>query len=118
VAIEPFEQRLSRVRHRFASTLEGKINDVFLELPLLTSENDILAIEVIYSRIHGICGVGPSVGFVQTGRVAREAESVLLEAYHTHRSLTDSELASFKKKLTILRDTADSELRSSYANLR
>jgi chemotaxis protein histidine kinase CheA len=119
VGIDPFEQRLAKVRHRFASTLQGKIDDIYTDLPLLSGERkNADVVEVCYRRVHGICGIGPTVGFVQTGRTARDAESVLLEAYRAHRPLTDSEAANFRKKLHVLREAAKSELQTTFSGLR
>jgi chemotaxis protein histidine kinase CheA len=119
VGIDPFEERLSRVRHRFASTLEGKIQDIYTDLPLLSGEGKSAdAVEVCYRRVHGICGIGPTVGFVQTGRTARDAEAVLLEAYRARRPLTESEAAAFRKKLHVLREAAKSELQTTLSGLR
>jgi chemotaxis protein histidine kinase CheA len=120
VPIGEFEERLAKVRHRFASTLEGKIQDTYSALPLLSSASDGAheAVEATYRRIHGICGIGPTVGFARTGKVAREAEAVLLESYHAHRGLTEAELAQFRKKLHELREAAKSELQSTFVGLR
>ena len=119
MGIDPFEERLAKVRHRFASTLQGKIEDIYTDLPRLSGENrNIDAIEAFYRRVHGICGIGPTVGFVQTGRRARDAEAVLLEAYRAHRPLTAIEAADFRKKLHVLREAAKAELQTTYSGLR
>jgi hypothetical protein len=120
VAIDPFEERLARVRNRFASTLEGKIEDMYNDLAQMSGEGGAVveAIEASYRRVHGICGIGPTVGFTRTGRMAREVEAVLLEAYRTHRGLTTTEVASFQKKLHVLRETAKSELQLTFSSLR
>lgn len=119
MAIDPYEDRLAKVRQRFASTLEGKIEDIYADLAQMAGEGGaaIEAIEASYRRVHGLCGIGPTVGFVQTGRVAREVETILLEAYRVHRGLTGAEMTRFKKKLHVLRETAVSELQSIYANM-
>jgi chemotaxis protein histidine kinase CheA len=119
VGIDAFEERLARVRYRFASTLEGKIEDIYADLPLLSGNvSDSSVLEACYRRVHSICGIGPTVGFAQTGRTARDAEAVLLEAYRVRRPLTDGEAASFRKKLHVLRETAKSELQSTFSSLR
>jgi chemotaxis protein histidine kinase CheA len=119
VGIDPFEERLAKVRHRFASTLQGKIEDIYTDLPRLSGENrNIDAIEACYRRVHGICGIGPTVGFVQTARRARDAEAVLLDAYRAHRPLTSIEAADFRKKLHVLREAAKAELQTAYSGLR
>jgi chemotaxis protein histidine kinase CheA len=120
VPIAQFEERLAKVRHRFASTLEGKIQDTYGALPLLSSasEGAFETLEATYRRIHGICGVGPTVGFPRTGKAAREAEAVLLEAYHAHRGLNEAELNQFRKKLHELQEAAKAELQSTFVGLR
>jgi hypothetical protein len=120
VAIDPFQERLAKVRFRFASTLEGKIEDTYAVLAHLSGydKGAVDAVEATYRRIHGICGIGPTVGFVQTGRVARDVEAILLEPVRTQRGLTEAEAASFRKKLHVLRETAKSELQSTYSSLR
>jgi chemotaxis protein histidine kinase CheA len=119
VGMDHFEERLAKVRYRFASTLEGKIEDIYADLPLLSGDaRDINAVEACYRRVHSICGIGPTVGFVRTGRTAHDVEAILLEAYRAHRPLTDSEAATFRKKLHELRETAKSELQTTFAGLR
>ena len=100
--------------------LEGKIEDMYNDLAQMSGEGGAVveAIEASYRRVHGICGIGPTVGFTRTGRMAREVEAVLLEAYRTHRGLTATEVASFQKKLHVLRETAKSELQLTYSSLR
>ena len=118
MAIDPFQERLAKVRFRFAATLAGKIEDTYTALPLLSGEGAQTseAMEATYRRIHGICGVGPTVGFVRTGRIAREAAAIVLEPYRAHRGFTDSEAESFRQKLHELREAAEFELNSAFAN--
>jgi hypothetical protein len=120
VAIDPYHERLAKVRFRFASTLEGKIEDTYSALDQLSGNGEDVAdaMEATYRRIHGICGVGPTVGFVQTGRIAREVEAILLEPYRAHRGFTVNEAASFRKKLHVLREAAMAELNWTFAGLR
>lgn len=115
MAIDTFAERLATVRHRFASTLEGKIEDTYTALPNMTGQ-DASAVETVaetYRRIHGICGIGPTVGFVSTGTAARAAEDFLLAAYRAQRGLNTQELASFTKALHALRDAVQRELQSA-----
>jgi len=120
VAIDPFQERLAKVRFRFASTLEGKIADTYSALAHLSGEGKDVdeAMEATYRKIHGICGVGPTVGFVKTGRIAREIEAILLKPYRTHRGFTAAEAASFKRKLNVLRETAQAELQTTLSGIR
>jgi hypothetical protein len=41
-----------------------------------------------YRHLHGICGIGPTVGFTATGEAARAAEVALMQAYRESRGLT------------------------------
>jgi HPt (histidine-containing phosphotransfer) domain-containing protein len=113
---DQFEIRLARLRHRFATTLESKILDALVSADHMT-RNDAGAIKHIsnsYRHLHGICGVGPTVGFAATGEAARAAEATLIQAHHDSRGLTEREVISLKKALEGLRTAASSELRSMY----
>jgi chemotaxis protein histidine kinase CheA len=114
---DPFEEPLAKLRHRFASTLEGKIEDTCAALPNLAGEGRhvVDAVAATYRQIHGISGMGASVGFTQTGKVAREVEEILLDPYRTHRGLTEDEVASVRNKLQTLREAARAELQSTDA---
>jgi chemotaxis protein histidine kinase CheA len=109
---DQFTERLAKVRHRFASTLEGKIKDTYGALPHLTG-NDARVVDAVgeaYRRIHSIAGIGKTVGFAATGRAARDVENVLLPAHSTGRGLKADEVASLKRQLQLLRDAARREL--------
>jgi hypothetical protein len=111
--LEPFDQRLAKVRNRFASTLEGKIKDNYDTLPRMAtaSADAIEPIAEAYRRLHAICAVGPTVGFHGTGKAARAAEAILLEAHLSRRALTGTEAASLKKALDAVWSAAQNELR-------
>lgn len=111
---DPFTERLAKVRTRFASTLDGKISEACEALPHL-SGNDAGAIQKLadtYQQIHGLCGVGPTVGFPATGKAARGAEDVLIPAFRAKRALTPEEAEALQTALEALRAAAQSELRS------
>lgn len=114
--VDQFELRIAKVRHRFASTLEGKIKDAMSSAPLLGGQGADVVEQVAqsYRSLHGICGVGPTVGFTATGQLARIAESVLTQAYFERRPLNEKEVANLTKALEQLRNTAALELRSMY----
>jgi len=117
MAVDPFAERLAKVRHRFVSALESKIEDAYTAIPRLSGTTSAAAEEVaeMYRRMHGLVGIGPTVGFAQTGRAARGAENVLLEPHHAKRGLTTQEIDSFRKALHGLREAATRELQSFYA---
>jgi hypothetical protein len=113
---DQFEIRLARVRHRFATTLESKIEDVIVSAGLMFRSDDgaIKHISESYRHSHGICGIGPTVGFSATGEAAHFAEVALMQAHHESRGLTEEEVLSLKKALEHLRVVATSELRLMY----
>jgi hypothetical protein len=113
---DQFENRLARVRHRFAVTLESKIEDTVISANQMSGGGNGMAkhISDSYRSLHNICGIGPTVGFSATGAAARVAEVTLMQAHHESRGLTDKEVTSLKKALESLRVAAASELRSMY----
>src|SRR3977135_1984230 len=120
MSVDAYAERLARVRQRFVSALESKIDDSYAAIPELSGETAAAteAVGETYRRMHGIVGIGPTVGFAMTGRAARTVENVLLLPHQTERGLTTEEMASFKKALHALRETAASELQSYYSNWR
>jgi hypothetical protein len=113
---DQFESRLARVRHRFATTLEGKITDAVISADHMSRSGSgvIKHVSESYRNLHGICGIGPTVGFTATGEAARAAEVALMQAYRESRGLTQTEVLSLKKALERLRVAAASELRLMY----
>jgi hypothetical protein len=110
--LDEFTERLARVRHRFASTLEGKITDTCVALPNLMGDNAqvVDALGEAYRRIHSIAGIGKAVGFSATGRAARAVENTLLPAHSAGRGLKAAEVAALTKQLQLLRAAAQHEL--------
>ena len=113
---DQFETRLAIVRHRFATTLESKITDAVISADRMSRDGDgvIKHVSESYRHLHGICGIGPTVGFTATGEAARAAEVALIQAYRESRGLTQAEVLSLKKALERLRVAAASELRLMY----
>jgi hypothetical protein len=107
-----FHERLAAVRQRFARALESKITDTVTAIPRLAGD-ETSAVEAVaesYRRIHGICGVGPSVGFVLTGSAAREVETILLGPFRAGRGLNADEIVQLERTLDALSAAAQSEL--------
>jgi hypothetical protein len=113
---DQFETRLAKVRHRFATTLESKITDAVIAADRMSRSGDgvIKHVSESYRHLHGICGIGPTVGFTATGEAARAAEVTLIQAYRERRGPTQTEVMSLKKALERLRVAAASELRLMY----
>jgi chemotaxis protein histidine kinase CheA len=120
MAVDPYAERLARVRQRFVAGLESKIEDAYRALPNLTetAPDRGEAVEETYRRIHSLVGIGPTVGFARTGRAARSVENVLLVPQQAKRGLNNQEIDSLKKALHALRETATSELQTFYASWR
>jgi hypothetical protein len=112
MALDPYTERLAKVRHRFASTLEGKITDTYGALSSLTGNGAGVADAVgeTYRRMHSIAGIGNAVGFGATGRAARKVENVLIPAHTAGRGLRYEEIIALKKELETLRAAALREL--------
>jgi chemotaxis protein histidine kinase CheA len=111
-----FEICVARVRHRFATTLESKIQTAMVSADRMT-HNDGSAFKYVtdsYRSLHSICGVGATVGFAATGDAAHDAEAALMQAYVEKRGLTEEEALGLRSALARLQDIAGSELRLMY----
>ncbi len=118
MSVNSFAERLARVRQRFVSTLDSKINDAYAALGSLANTGATTAVELVertYREIHGIVGIGPTVGFPATSRAARGAEDVLRVPYQDGRGLTPDEILLLKKRLHALREAATRELELFYS---
>ncbi len=109
---DPFAERLARVRQRFVSSLEGKIGGAFAALPQLSGEGPqaVATIGDVGREMHGIAGVGPTVGFPLAGQAARAVEEVLRKAQLESRTLAADEIVLLKNRLDELRAAAAREL--------
>ena len=107
-----FAERLTKVRDRFTSTLESKLEETDSALAGLSGDGATVveAVGETYRRLHGIAGTGPTLGFPVTGQAAREAETDLIVA---RRGLTTDEVASLKNALHALRQAATGELQAN-----
>jgi hypothetical protein len=114
MTLDPYKDRLDRVRHRFVSTVEGKIEDAYSAIPKLSGVTSAaaLAVDAAYRCMHGILGIGPTVGFPATGRAAHDVEDVLRLPQQDKRGLTDDEILTFQKRLHALREATSRELQS------
>jgi chemotaxis protein histidine kinase CheA len=117
MTLDPYTDRLARVRHRFVSTLEGKIENAYAAIPSLSGAAPAAppAVAEAYRTMHGIVGIGPTVGFPVTGRAAHAVEDVLRGPQQAKRGLTDEEILALKKRLHGLREAAQREMRSFYS---
>jgi hypothetical protein len=111
---DPFTERLDRVRHRYVSTIQGKIEDTYADLPKLVGGGPgvTMTLEETYRRIHGIVGIGLAVGFAATGKAAKTVENVLFEPHRDARGLGANEVDALKQALDVLRDTVQRDLQT------
>jgi chemotaxis protein histidine kinase CheA len=110
-----FFERVAKVRQRFMSSLGEKIEATYAALPGLggTEPPAIAAVAEAYRCIHGIGGIGPTVGFPDIGTAAHDVEDVLRPPYHAGRGLTASEISLLQTSLQTLRKVATRELQSN-----
>ena len=114
---DPFAERLAKVQHRFVSTLAGKIEDAHGAASNLSAASAAgpASVAETYRSMHGIVGIGPTVGFPSTGRAAREVEDVLRSPHRDGRALTCEEVSLFMTRLQALREVATRELELFHA---
>src|SRR5579863_3340198 len=117
MTVDAFAERLARVRHRFVSTLEGKIDDAYESITKRAglAPDAVSAVGETYRCMHGIVGVGPTVGFPATGRAAHDVEDALRAAQREGRGLRPDEILLLKKQLQMLREAANRELQFFYS---
>jgi chemotaxis protein histidine kinase CheA len=120
MSLDIFADRLARVRRRFVSTLQGRIDDTAASLDKLAAKAPAagMAVGEAYRCVHGIVGVGPTVGFPATGRAAHDVEDLLRPAQNEHRGLSDGEMALLRQRLDALRGAAAREMQDFYRELK
>ena len=114
MSADVFADRLARVRQRFVSTLDGKIEAAHAAISGLSDAAPMASASIVevYRSIHGVVGIGPTVGFPSTGQAAREVEDVLRGPYQNRRGLTADEILLFERRLHAFREAAARELQS------
>jgi hypothetical protein len=111
-----FAERMAQIRARFAAKLNSKIEDTDAALIVAVGDGKkaVEAVAAIYRRFHEVCGIGPTIGFNQTGRVARTlVDEVLVMPFRTERGLTAIEMAKMKEGLEAFKIAARVDMRST-----
>lgn len=100
-----FAERMAKIRARFSLKLVAGIQETSQHLPKLlgTSPDAAEATAATYLRFHEMCGIGPTIGFVETGRAAKPLDTVLATAWRAQRGLTEDEMASVRDGLEHVR---------------
>ncbi len=120
MSVDVFADRLARVRRRFVSTLQGRIDDTDASIPKLVggTAGAGAAVGEAYRCMHGIVGVGSTVGFPATGRAAHDVEDLLRPAQNERRGLTDNEILTLRERLLDLRTAVEREMQLFYRELK
>jgi chemotaxis protein histidine kinase CheA len=109
---DPFAERIAAIRQRFIAKLDGRIDIIASATRQTDWENGLDTLELAHREAHGLCGVGETLGFVGTGKVARAIEQLLLAALKAERALTDDESVHLREGIVLLRSTATVEVSS------
>ncbi len=117
MTVDLFAERVALVRQRFVATLEAKIEDTCAALPLFAGGESqaVAAVAEAYRCMHGVVGIGRTVGFSIIGEAARDVENILRPAYHAGRGLAADEVSLLKASLQALRKIATREVQSAKA---
>jgi len=73
-----FAKRFAAVRERFAAKLDARVQEIETTIPVLARGAAGKTLARAHRRAHDLCGVGPTMGFVATGKAARAIEQVML----------------------------------------
>jgi chemotaxis protein histidine kinase CheA len=114
MVVDQFTERLEKIRSRFAANLDRKIETLDRSLAQLSGTEDgvVARLATVHRSVHELCGMGPTVGFVATGRAARAVERILIQSLRAKRGLTESEVAGVRQGIAELRAAAQAEARS------
>jgi hypothetical protein len=107
---DPYTERIAAVRVRFVAKLDARIGEIETALPQSGRQVGLETLTVAHREAHGLCGIGPVLGYVETGKAARTVERVLLGAVKAKRALTDDETVRVREGIALLRSTAASEV--------
>jgi hypothetical protein len=100
-----FVDRIAAVRRRFAAQIDSRIDGIEAGT-LQVGDDDLDSLARAHRHAHHLCGVGATLGFVGTGKVARSIEQILLAAVKAGRPLTDDEVPCVRAGISLLRSTA------------
>jgi proteasome assembly chaperone (PAC2) family protein len=107
-----FAERIAAVRQRFADRLDGRIDVIASAMQQSGGGDGLAALVLAHREAHGLCGVGATLGYVETGKAARSIERTLLAAVKAERTLDDDEILQLRDGIALLRSTATAELSS------
>jgi hypothetical protein len=105
-----FTERVAAVRQRVAAKLAARIDVIASAMPQPGREVGLPALALAHREAHGLCGVGQTLGFVETGNAARSIERLLVAAVRADRTLTNDEIPRLRDGIALLRSTAIAEM--------
>jgi hypothetical protein len=107
---DPFAESIAAVRRRFVTKLDARIDEIACAMPHPGREGGFDVLVLAHRQAHSLCGIGPTLGFVVTGGVARSIEQLLLGAVKARRGLTDDETLRLGDGIALLRSNASIEM--------
>ena len=112
VSIDRFTEQFAQVRSRFATKLDGRLQEIDALVPALSDSGaDVTeAVKHAHRRIHDLCGLSATVGYPAVGFAERGVEKVLRGPLKSARGLTGDELVTLQDKLDHLRAAARTEI--------
>jgi hypothetical protein len=107
-------EQIAVIRRRFSKKLRRALREIDAALPGVPGEGSVAvdSVAAIYRTLHDMCGVGPIVGFIETGRVARSVSAVLIGPFRDKRGLTKDEVTTITEGLGALRSAAALDIAS------
>ena len=103
-----FIDRIAAVRQRFSAQIDTRIEGIEA-IALERGKGDLDALAQAHRDAHHLCGVGATLGFVQTGKAARSVEQLLLAAVKSERKLTNDEIPRLLEGIALLRSAVGAE---------
>ena len=112
VTTDHFAERFAAVRERFAAKLDSRIEEIEAAVPEFGSDGEagMEARARAHRRAHDLCGIGPTMGFVATGKQARTVEQLLLAPIKAGRALTSAEIVRLCEEIAGLRSAARADI--------
>jgi HPt (histidine-containing phosphotransfer) domain-containing protein len=107
---DQFSERLAALRRRFSDQLIARIDGIEAAAPQLGGRAKLDVLARAHRDVHHLCGVGPSLGFVETGKAARTIEQFLLAAVRAERALTSEEISRLQTGIALLHSAASAEM--------
>jgi HPt (histidine-containing phosphotransfer) domain-containing protein len=116
---DPFAERMAQVRTRFAAKLNDRVASLDTAVPGLVGDGPAIvqALEVAHRTAHDLCGVGPTIGFHETGKAARKVEQLLLSPLRAARGLSAQEAEHVRREIAALRAAAQADLETQNASV-